>query len=48
MSFSPEMKEAELSSCFGKLDEKESRWVCMIARHPLNDQERFTSCSCLP
>lgn len=27
MSFSPEMKEAGLSSCFGRLDEKESRWV---------------------
>lgn len=27
MSFSPEMKEAGLSSCFGRLDEKESRYV---------------------
>jgi hypothetical protein len=27
MSFSPEMREAGLSSCFGRLDEKESRWV---------------------
>ena len=25
MSFSPEMREAGLSSCFGRLDEKESR-----------------------
>lgn len=27
MSFSPEMKEAGLSSCFGRLDVKESRCV---------------------
>ncbi len=27
MSFSPEMREAGLSSCFGRLDEKESRYV---------------------
>ena len=25
MSFSPEMRQAGLSSCFGRLDEKESR-----------------------
>ncbi len=30
MSFSPEMREAGLSSCFGRLDEKESRYVALL------------------
>ena len=48
MSFSPEMKEAGLASCFGKLDEKESRWVTpyeTIAKK-LSKLERSTFCSC--
>jgi len=32
MSFSPEMREAGLSSAFGRLDEKESRSVTSPAR----------------
>ena len=35
MSFSPEMKEAGLSSCFGRLDEKESRYV--VSLYPLEN-----------
>ena len=33
MSFSPEMREAGLSSCFGRLDEKESRYVATRIVH---------------
>jgi len=29
MSFSPEMRQAGLGSCFGRLDEKESRYVLL-------------------
>lgn len=35
MSFSPEMREAGLASCFGRLDEKESRYVHMPSRNRL-------------
>lgn len=35
MSFSPEMREAGLASCFGRLDEKESRYVQMPSRSRL-------------
>ncbi|WWD21999.1 hypothetical protein CI109_106487 [Kwoniella shandongensis] len=36
MSFSPEMREAGLSSCFGRLDEKESRKVHFLLVSTLN------------
>jgi hypothetical protein len=36
MSFSPEMKEAGLSSCFGRLDVKESRKVHFLLVNTLN------------